>query len=134
MRRYETLTPDDVLRICDEWADLSAKDPDWCKAEYNEADDNWICPGCLICDDCLREWLEEEVTADPVMHPTWGRCWYSKTFIMEQLDTIEARENPLTFGSGIGRTREVLDMVLADTPEEIAYTSAAKWYTEEEKA
>ena len=120
MRRYETLTPDDIIRICDEWADLSAKDPDWCKAEYNEADDNRICPWCLSCDDCLREWLEEEIKPDPV--------WYSKQFIMEQVAAlIEHDESGLSLF-------HILDEVLADTPEQIRYGSVDKYLKAMEEA
>ena len=128
MRRYETLSPDDILRICDGWADLTTQDPEWCKSEYNEELDQWDCPeGSGTCDDCLRKWLEEEVTAEPVMHPTWGRAWYSKQFVMEQVAAlIEHDASDLDLFN-------ILDEVLADTPEEIKYASVAKYYEAKEE-
>lgn len=128
MRRYETLTPDDVLRICDEWADLSAKDPGWCKSKYDEAKDECICPDTQDCEECLRKWLEEEVTAEPVMHPTWDRAWYSKKFVMEQVAAlIEHDVSDLSLF-------HILDEVLADTPEQIRYGSVEKYFKAMEEA
>ena len=114
MKRYETLMPDDVLRICKEWLDLGEEDPRWCKSEYNEADDKWICPDDQNCETCLCKWLEEEISPDPV--------WYSKQFVMEQVAAlIEHDESGLSLF-------HILDEVLADTPEQIRYKSVDAYF------
>ena len=66
-QRYETLSPDDIIRICKEWSDYSTEeDLSWCRGvRYAPEDDEYYCmlEEDLTCADCLRRWLEEEVTA-----------------------------------------------------------------------
>lgn len=112
-QRYETLTPDDIIRICKEWSDYSTEeDLSWCKGvRFDPEDMEYYCMSeeDLTCEDCLRRWLEEEISPDPV--------WYSKQFVMEQVAAlIEHDESGLSLF-------HILDEVLADTPEQIRYKS-----------
>ena len=62
-QRYETLTPDDIVMI--HFSGFMEEDPPWCKEmRYDpEDDENHCTEDGLRCEDCLRAWLEEEVTA-----------------------------------------------------------------------
>lgn len=123
MKRYETLTPDDIIRIYYEWEGIMYEGPAWCrKSTYNEVLDIYTCDHeeDLRCEDCLRRWLEEEVKPDPV--------WYSKEFIMEQVAALiehDRSDLDLYF---------ILDQVLADTPEQIRYKSVESYLEALEEA
>lgn len=123
MKRYETLTPDDIIRIYYEWESIMYEGPAWCrKSTYNESLSIYTCDHeeDLRCEDCLRRWLEEEVKPDPV--------WYSKEFIMEQVAAlIEHDESGLSLFY-------ILDQVLADTPEQIRYKSVESYLEALEEA
>lgn len=63
-KRYQTLTPEDVVAIAKDWADLEGEGPQWCKdVAYDQFLDAYICPPDINCEDCLKAWLEEEVDA-----------------------------------------------------------------------
>ena len=115
MKRFETLTPDDIIRICKEW---NTEDPPWCMGmRYDPEDVEFYCTAeeeDLTCADCLRRWLEEEIKPDLV--------WYSKGFVMEQVAAlIEHDESGLSLF-------HILDEVLADTPEQIRYGDVEAYF------
>lgn len=61
-KRYQTLTPEDIVTIVTEWEDLTGDPQQWCKDVcYDTFLDVYVCPSDKKCEDCLRAWLEEEV-------------------------------------------------------------------------
>lgn len=122
MRRYETLMPDDIIRICKEWSDAYMEEsPTWCQgAGYDSFLDAFLCPEGKNCETCLRKWLEEEIKPDPV--------WYSKQFIMEQVAAL------IAYDASDLALYHILDEVLADTPEEIRYRNVEKYFKAMEEA
>lgn len=62
-KRYQTLTPKDVVTIVTEWEGLGGA-PQWCKdVGYDQFLDAYVCPQDRKCEVCLTAWLEEEVDA-----------------------------------------------------------------------
>ena len=60
-RRYQTLTPEDIVTIVTEWEVLGGA-PQWCKdVGYDQFLDAYVCPSDKKCEDCLTAWLEEEI-------------------------------------------------------------------------
>lgn len=74
-KRYQTLTPEEIVSLACGDYELGSRDPAWCTVEVDgEVDgedyENAVCgrtgakcceSGGTACRDCLRAWLEEEV-------------------------------------------------------------------------
>jgi len=61
-KRYQALTPEDVVTIAKDWADDVGEGPQWCKGvAYDQFLNAYTCPPEFNCEDCLKAWLEEEI-------------------------------------------------------------------------
>ena len=64
--------------------------------------------------------------------------WYSKDFIMKQISTIishnSTKGKPSIYILGMMQVRLILDRVLTDNPYEMRYSTAQKYFEEEDDA